>query len=449
MSFVPIYILIMLFIIVIDYFVGKRLETSGGRKRKLFLIASLATNIGVLALFKYYSFITDNVNIALNAMRFQSMAPHMSLLLPIGLSFYTFKAMSYTIEIYRGNQVPERNFGIHALYAMFYPVMVAGPIERPQNLLHQFYEKHNFDYERVTDGLKLMAWGLFKKVVVADRLAVVVDNVYNNPYEHAGLSLIIATFFFSFQIFCDFSGYSDMAIGAGQVMGFKLMENFNRPYHSRSISDFWRRWHISLSTWFRDYLYITLGGNRVAVPRWYFNLIFVFLVCGLWHGASWTFVIWGALQGLYIVFSLMTKNLREALTRFTGIDKYQKLKSLLQVITTFGLVTVAWIFFRARSVSDAFYVIKSSVSGLKGDFYNLLHHSPLNLKLGVSRTQLLICVGAILLMESVHIMQTKYRVRDWLKTKPVCVRWGIYYTGFFLILFMGVWENRQFIYAQF
>lgn len=449
MSYVPIYILVILVMIIVDYFAGICLGASTGKRRALFLIASLTVNVGVLAFFKYYNFVTDNVNIVLNAIGFQSLVPHMSTLLPIGLSFYTFKAMAYMIEIYRGNQMPERHFGIHALYAMFYPVIVAGPIERPQNLLHQIYEEHHFDYERVTDGLKLMAWGLFKKVVVADRLAVVVDNVYNNPYEHTGLSLIIATVFFSFQIFCDFSGYSDMAIGAGQVIGFNLMENFSRPYHAKSVAEFWRRWHISLSTWFRDYLYISLGGNRVAVPRWYFNLLFVFLVCGLWHGASWTFVIWGALQGLYMVFSLITRNLRESFTRFAGIDKHQTLKNLLQVITTFGLVTVAWVFFRARSVSDAFYVIRSSVCGLKGDLHNLLHHAPLNLNLGVTRNQLLICVGAIVLMESVHILQTKYRVREWLKTKPVYVRWSVYYTGFFVILFMGVWENRQFIYAQF
>src|SRR5678815_1064118 len=221
--------------------------------------------------------------------------PFLKIILPIGLSFHTFQAMSYTIEVYRGNQKAERNFGIYALYVMFYPQLVAGPIERPQNLLHQFYENHKFDYERVVNGLKLILWGFFKKLVIADRLALYVGAVYNNPTHHTGLSFIMATIFFAFQIYCDFSGYSDIAIGAAKVMGFKLMTNFNRPYFARSISEFWKRWHISLSTWFKDYLYISLGGNRVSVPRWYFNLFIVFLVSGLWHGANWTYIIWGCL----------------------------------------------------------------------------------------------------------------------------------------------------------
>lgn len=449
MAFVPIYILIIAFTVVIDFFAGIFLETSRGKQRKLFLVASLIANIGVLGIFKYYNFISDNLNVVLNGIGLRNSFPHMSILLPIGLSFHTFRAMSYTIEIYRGKQIAERNFGIYALYVMFYPLLVAGPIERPHNLLHQFYEKHHFDYQRVTDGLKLMAWGLFKKVVVADRLATVVDHVYNNPYEHTGLSLIIATLFFSFQIFCDFSGYSDMAIGAGQVMGFKLMENFNRPYHSKSISEFWRRWHISLSTWFRDYLYISLGGNRVPVPRWYINLFFVFLVSGLWHGANWTYVIWGALHGFYIIFSLTTENFRKTLSQLAGLNKYHRINKVVQVITTFILVTGAWIFFRAQSVADALYIIKFSVSGLKETFYNLLHHLPWNLNLGITGTQLLICIGAIVLMEYIHIIQNKYELREWLRKKPIYLRWGIYYTGFLLILFLGVFENRQFIYFQF
>ena len=200
--------------------------------------------------------------------------------------------MSYTIEVYRGNHKAERHFGIYALYVMFYPQLVAGPIERPQNLMHQFYEKHYFEYHRVVEGLKLMLWGLFMKLVIADRLAIYVNAAYNNPEQHTGQTLALATVFFAFQIYCDFAGYSSIAIGAAKVMGFNLMTNFNRPYFARSISEFWKRWHISLSSWFRDYLYISLGGNRVKVPRMYFNLFFVFLISGLWHGADWTFIIW-------------------------------------------------------------------------------------------------------------------------------------------------------------
>ncbi len=449
MAFIPVYILIMAFTIVIDYFAGIFIETSSGRKRKLFLIASIFANISILAIFKYYNFINQNVTMLLHYIGVENPIRLMSILLPLGLSFHTFKAMSYTIEVYRGNQKAERNFGIYALYSMFFPLLVAGPIERPQNLLHQFYEKHYFDYERVVDGLKVMAWGLFKKVVIADRLAIVVDHVYNNPHEHAGLSLIIATIFFSFQIFCDFSGYSDIAIGAGKVMGFRLAENFNRPYHSRSLSEFWKRWHISLSTWFKDYLYISLGGNRVAVPRWYFNLFFVFLVSGLWHGANWTFIAWGALHGFYVIFALMTQNIRLAFTRLTGLNEYPMLRNMIQMLTTYFLVTFAWIFFRANSVSDAFYIIQHSVSGLAENFYNLFHNLPLNLNLGVTSTELTIGIGAIILMEGIHLIQYKHKIGDWVKTQPIYLRWGIYYASLFMILFLGVYENRQFIYFQF
>ena len=291
MAFVPIYILILGFTIVIDYFAGIYIENATGKKKKFYLIFSLIANIGVLAIFKYYNFINANLSFLLHGFALTNPLPYLSILLPIGLSFHTFQAMSYTIEVYRGNQKAERHFGIYSLYVMFYPQLVAGPIERPQNLLHQFRERYDFNYERVTSGLRLMAWGLFKKVVIADRLAIVVDTVYNNPEQHNSLTLIIATIFFAFQIFCDFSGYSDMAIGAARVMGFKLMTNFDKPYQSKSIHEFWKRWHISLSTWFRDYFYISLGGNRVSIPRWYLNLFLVFLVSGLWHGANWTFVI--------------------------------------------------------------------------------------------------------------------------------------------------------------
>jgi alginate O-acetyltransferase complex protein AlgI len=449
MVFVPIYILILGFTIIVDYFAGILLENAEGKRKKYYLLASLVANIGVLAVFKYYNFLNDNLNTLLHGIGYNSPIPRLSILLPIGLSFHTFQAMSYTIEVYRGKQKAERHFGIYSLYVMFYPQLVAGPIERPQNLLHQFYEKHSFDYTRVTDGLKLMVWGLFKKVVIADRIAIIVDNVYNNPLEHNGLSFIIATIFFSFQIFCDFSGYSDMAIGAAQVMGFKLMRNFDRPYHSKSIHEFWSRWHISLSSWFKDYLYISLGGNRVTIPRWYFNLFIVFLVSGLWHGASWTFVIWGALHGTYLVFALLTKNLRNNFVNLIGLNRFPLLIKYSQILITFSLTTFAWIFFRANSVSVAFYIIKNSFRGLFSNLINLLQHKGPRLELGLARSEILIGIGAIILMEVVHIMQNRYSMGDWIRSKPAYIRWGIYYAVIIIILFFGVYQDRQFIYFQF
>ena len=259
MAFVPVYILILGFTIVVDYFAGILIENAQGRRRKWLLIVSLVSNIGVLFIFKYFNFFNTNLKALAEAIHWNYSLESLSIALPIGLSFHTFQAMSYTIEVYRGNQKAERRFGIYALYVMFYPQLVAGPIERPQNLLPQFYEKHDFDYQRVTDGLKLMAWGFFKKIVIADRLAVAVNLVYNAPYKYTGLPLIIATYFFAFQIYCDFSGYTDIARGAARVMGFRLMKNFNRPYFATSVADFWTRWHISLSTWFKDYLFTPLA----------------------------------------------------------------------------------------------------------------------------------------------------------------------------------------------
>jgi alginate O-acetyltransferase complex protein AlgI len=286
MAFRPVYILILAFTIVIDYYAGILIEQSKPERKKAFLIMSIVGNLGVLAIFKYYNFFASIFNT-----HFDTHSPLLNILLPIGLSFHTFQAMSYTFEVYRGNQKAERHFGIYALYVMFYPQLVAGPIERPQNILHQFHVRHKFDYELAKSGLLLMAWGMFKKVVIADRLALFVNEVFDHPSDYSGPSVITAALFFSFQIFCDFSGYSDIAIGSARVMGFTLMTNFDRPYASASISEFWRRWHISLSTWFRDYLYIPLGGNRVSKPRAYLNLFIVFLVSGLWHGANWNYII--------------------------------------------------------------------------------------------------------------------------------------------------------------
>ena len=254
MAFVPIYILILVVTIVVDYFAGLLIERTRGRKRWRYLVTSIIVTCGVLFVFKYYNFFGNNVNWIAEQFNLDFAVDPLALILPIGLSFHTFQSLSYVIEVYRGNQKAEPHFGIYSLYVMFYPQLVAGPIERPQNLLHQLREKHHFEYQRVADGLKLMAWGLFKKVVIADRLAVVVNTVYADPTAHSGGALLLASVFFAFQIYCDFSGYSDMAIGAAQVMGIRLMENFRRPFASRTTATFWTRWHISLSLWFRDYV---------------------------------------------------------------------------------------------------------------------------------------------------------------------------------------------------
>ena len=358
MTFVPIYILILGFTIVIDYFSAIYIENSEGKKRKRFFIISLIANISVLAIFKYYNFLNQNFSFLINTLGFINPIPYLSILLPVGLSFHTFQSISYTIEVYRGNQKAERHFGIYSLYVMFYPQLIAGPIERPQNLLHQFKEKYDFEYNRVVDALKLILWGLFKKLVIADRLAIYVNTVYNNPEQHNGNTFFLATIFFAFQIYCDFSGYSDIAIGTANFMGFKLMKNFNHPYFSRNMSEFWSRWHISLSTWFKDYLYVSFGGNRVSIHLMYLNLFLVLLISGLWHGANWTYIICGAIHGFYLVFAIITKEFRKKINVLIGIEKIPWLNKLLKVIITFMLTCFAWIFFRANNVTEAFIIIK-------------------------------------------------------------------------------------------
>ena len=444
MVFLPIYILILGFTIVIDYYAGIYIEKSQGKNRRLFLIISLIANIGVLAVFKYYNFLNEILTTGLNTMGINNYAPILTILLPVGLSFHTFQAMSYTIEVYRGNQKAERNFGIYALYVMFYPQLVAGPIERPQNIIHQFYKPHSFDYQRVADGLKQMAWGFFKKVVVADRVAIFVNAVYDSPFQYQGFPLIIATVLFSIQIYCDFSGYSDIAIGAAKVMGFDLMKNFDRPYFSKSISEFWKRWHISLSTWFRDYLYISLGGNRVVKWRWYYNLFITFLISGLWHGADWTYVVWGGLNGVYLIFEAMSQNFRQKLFELFKL-KNTILLTVLTTATTYFLICIAWVFFRAHDIKSAFYILENMPLNLAGSLKLLV-----NSNFGIDLYGYLLIIVSIIFLFSVELFQGKYSVLNWLKNQPNMLRYTIYTVFVLAILFMGAFDtNQQFIYFQF
>ena len=303
MSWKAEYIIWIIISTIITYVVGIKIYNSTSvKQKKMYLLVSLLSSAGMLFVFKYFNFFSDSVRTILEQFSIQLNPITLKILLPVGISFYTFKTISYTIDVYRGEIEPQKHLGIFAVYISFFPQLIAGPIERARSLLPQLYEIHYFEYQRVTDGLKLMLWGFFKKVVIADGLALVVDKVFNNVHDYTGTSLLLATFFFAFQIYGDFSGYSDIATGSAQIMGIKSMDNFKRPYFSRSISEFWKRWHISLSSWFKDYLYIPLGGNRVSIPRWYLNLLIVFIVSGLWHGAKWTFAVWGALHGFYLVF---------------------------------------------------------------------------------------------------------------------------------------------------
>ncbi len=423
MAFQPIYLGILGFTIIVDYYAGIYLEKFEGRSKKLFLAASLLANIGVLAFFKYFGFFTGNLTAVANLFGYSWHFPTLSILLPIGLSFHTFQAMSYTIEVYRGHQKAERNFGIYCLYVMFYPQLVAGPIERPQNLIHQFYREHFWDTARVQAGLFQMLQGLFKKVVIADRLAILVDSVYGTLAIQSGPNLILASVFYSFQIYCDFSGYSDMAIGAAKVMGFDLMTNFNAPYMAKSIPDFWRRWHISLSTWFKDYVYFSLGGNRVSVPRWYLNIMIVFVISGFWHGASWNFVIWGALHGIFQLLGLTISRYLPSLSPEKASGVYLR---LLQ-IWTFVLVSLAWVFFRIPYFSQ----IKT--------YFTRLFHWQSDAPLGMHFNEVIFCLVLIVGLQIWDKVQPKKLSNFWLMMPMIIL----------LIYFLGVFNLKQFIYFQF
>lgn len=329
------------------------------RKMKLCVAASLALNLGVLFWYKYFDFTIENINYILARFNMTLLNPSFDIILPVGISFFTFQAISYTMDVYRGEIDAEKNFLKYALFVSFFPQLVAGPIERSKNLLKQLNEDHPFDAERFWDGVYLMIWGYFLKVVVADRLALFVDRVYADPVQFPGVFLVVGTIFFAFQLYCDFAGYTTIAMGAAKMMGFTLMDNFKAPYFSKSVAEFWSRWHISLSSWFKDYLYIPLGGSRRGKWRTYLNIMIVFLVSGLWHGASWNFVIWGGLNAIYQVIGSLTKPLRDKVAKLLSIQEKSAGRSILQTGITFLLIDFSMIFFRAETFSQALTIIKS------------------------------------------------------------------------------------------
>ncbi len=353
MSWNPTYAILILTSTLITYLSGIFIERASKDQKKVFVGLSMVLNLSILIWFKYSNFLGENIELFFDVLGWKWKMPTMNILLPVGISFYTFQALSYTMDVYRGSISATRNFGKYALFVSFFPQLVAGPIEKAASLLPQFDTAKKFDYHRIKDGLILMALGFFKKMVIADRLAILVNTVYNNPTEHEGIEIVVATIFFAFQILCDFSGYTDIAIGAAKVLGFDLMKNFNRPYFSKSIPEFWRRWHISLGAWFRDYVYFPLGGSKVKRWKIYRNILIVFITSGLWHGASWNFFIWGFLHGLYYVLDMLLT----PLTQF-NFKVFPFWKKAFKMLLTFTLVCFAWIFFRANTLGDAWYLIE-------------------------------------------------------------------------------------------
>lgn len=427
MNWDPAYALLLLTSTVITYLAALGIGYfKEKRKKKICLVSSLVLNLAILFLFKYFNFLAMNIETALQASGFAVNMPKFALLLPVGISFYTFQALGYSIDVYRGTVKIERDFPTYALFVSFFPQLVAGPIERSQNLLPQFKQQHRFDYDAVMSGVKLMVWGYFMKLVLADRCGIYVDTIFNNVDKHNGGSYLVASLLFPFQIYGDFAGYSLIAIGVARVLGFRLMENFHRPYFACTIGEFWHRWHISLSTWFKDYVYIPLGGNRVGKLRNYFNLLITFVVSGIWHGANWTFLCWGTIHGILL-----------CVEKAFGISKqkYTGAKKSFHWAATFVLVCFAWILFRANNLSDAVSVVTGIFTNLgtpKPEYANFI-------AIGLAMT-------VLLTKEFADEFNWKIRVAD---SKSWLVRHIYLIIMIAYIILFGVLGGDQFIYFQF
>ena len=419
---------------IVDYLAARGISNTENKlKKKGYLISSLFVNLCLLFTFKYWNFFNTSIDSLLSVIGIPFDPFITSLILPVGISFYTFQTLAYTIDVYRGRIKAEKHLGIFAVYVAFFPQLVAGPIERAQNLIPQLKEEKHFSNENLKNGLKIFIWGLFKKMVVADRLSIIVNTVYAQPDQYTFIPLFLATIFFGFQIYCDFSGYSDMAIGSARILGFKLMNNFRRPYFSKSVSEFWRRWHISLSTWFKDYIYIPLGGNRVSKGKWRLNIFIVFLISGIWHGAAWTFIFWGSLHGLYIIIedyfgSRFSKQVRIP----EGIINFSKM------IFTFFIVNITWVFFRAESFVDVLTIFSNMT---------IFSLNTIGVRLGVDMMGLWIALSLLVFMELVHILQ-ETRIAQSLRNSPKMVS-SYYILLILLILLFGIFEPQEFIYFQF
>lgn len=418
--------------------------------KKWVVAGSFISNLAILFFFKYFNFTIESMNTVLRYIDLPTINTSLDVLLPVGISFYTFQALGYTVDVYRGEIRAERNFFRYALFVSFFPQLVAGPIERSKNLLNQLRNPKSFSYERMCDGLMMMIWGYFLKLVIADRIAIFVDNMYGNVGVYDGRYLLLASVLFAVQIYCDFAGYSTIAIGAAEVMGFQLMDNFNSPYLSQSVAEFWRRWHISLSSWFKDYLYIPLGGNRKGKVRKYINIMIVFLVSGLWHGANWSYVVWGGLNGIYQVVGAIFTPVRNRIKEKLHLKKSPLPLVIIYMIVTFILVDFTWIFFRADNVQHAFAVI-DSIFNMNNQV--LLENGTLY-DLGLSRPNFIVLGVSLVILLAADIC--KYRgikVRSVILNLNIVIRWAVIIAGILGILVFGIWGSgysaTNFIYFQF
>lgn len=429
---------LILFSTVVDYTVGRKLRKEENQtKRKFLLWTSILVNLSFLAFFKYYNFFLDNFITAFSFFGTEIKANSLNIILPVGISFYTFQTLSYTIDVYRRKLEPTKDFIAFSAFVSFFPQLVAGPIERATHLLPQFYKKRTFEYSKAVDGMRQILWGLFKKIVIADNCAEYANQIFNNSADLDGSTLVLGALFFTFQIYGDFSGYSDIAIGTSRLFGFDLMRNFNFPYFSRDIAEFWRRWHISLSTWFRDYLYIPLGGSRGSTWIKVRNTFIIFIVSGFWHGANWTFIIWGALNAIYFLPLLLTNNNRNNLETVAQGKLLPSIKELSYMFLTFGLTVFAWIFFRAENIGHAISYISEILSP---SLFSIPKFT------GIKRALItIILIATFVLVEWIG-REGQYAIANLKIYRPL--RWFFYITIIITMFWLGGSE-QAFIYFQF
>ncbi len=456
----PAYLVVLICFTGIDYFLALLIgsQESAAVKKRL-LICGIVLNLGVLLFFKYFNFFNDFFRAIFTGLKVSYPVPDLDIVLPLGISYYLFKKISYITDVYRGHLVPERSFVRLALYVSFFPEIVAGPIDRARSILPQFIGRSSIDRVRWTEGWQLICWGLFKKLVIADRLGILVDAVYDQPNQYRGAVIALATVFYAFQVYCDFSGYSDMAIGLGRLLGIRLMDNFKQPYLARSIGDFWKRWHISLSTWLRDYLFLPISYAltrrfdktrlfSLNADRWAYVLavLFTMLLCGLWHGANWTFVLWGLIHGLLLAVSFITRKPRKKLVKSLGLRKSSPVYKELRIMITFALVSFSWIFFRARSLGEAFTLISRMFSGSVPVKAAAVEGSMI---VGLSAANFVTVVSAVVVLVIIEMLLEKRSIHHLLAERPTWLRWAIYYLVIFSILLFGIFEQQEFIYGRF
>ncbi len=431
---------LILFSTLVDYLVGLGLSKQANQtKRKLLLWTSIVVNFGFLGLFKYYNFFLDNFITAFSFFGTEINANSLNIILPVGISFYTFQTLSYSIDVYKRKLEPTKDFIAFAAFVSFFPQLVAGPIERATHLLPQLNKNREFDYSKAVDGMRQILWGLFKKIVIADNSAQFANQIFNNSTDLNGSTLVLGALFFTFQIYGDFSGYSDIAIGTARLFGFDLMQNFNFPYFSRDIAEFWRRWHISLSTWFRDYLYIPLGGSRGNTKMKIRNTLIIFVVSGFWHGANWTFIIWGALNGLYFLPLLLTKNNRKNLDTVAQGRLLPTAQEFFQMLFTFIMTVFAWIFFRAENIHHAFKYIAGIFSF---SLFSIPHH------FGGFKALIIIVLIVFFVLVEWNGREGQYAIANLCSKCHPLIRYVMYYSIVFAILMFGG-KEQQFIYFKF